>query len=152
MDKPKKNAWSDCSGDLDCRFRDKFDEYRDSKVLSDLVQKDYPHWRMVSFNRREGICRENDTDPIPEIYHFAECKPNEFFAVLSVIFMNANSYWPPYNRQGLRHLDEELYNLFIEAWMPDPQYQFIEFSEQIDEINSNGLMPQPEIWEEIDSE
>lgn len=106
-------AWVDCTSDIDCRLRDKFNEYRESGNLSEIVRN--WGWRQISYNTRRDLCREHDTDPVPDIWHYAECNPDEFFAVMSEVFIQ-DTFWFPYNKRGLYDYDRELYDLMVEAW------------------------------------
>lgn len=109
--------WVECQNDLECRLREKFDEYRESGELSDLAKD---HWNNPVNHGTKVHCKETSTDEDLEIWHYAECNPGEFFAVISEIFSN-NSYRPPFDREGLKELDEDLYDLMVEAWAYDPE-------------------------------
>ena len=111
-----RGPWDNCTGDLDCRIREKFDEYRDNGELSDLALEVWPNY--VPSWQDSLACRASEEDPIPDIYHYAECNSDAFFSVISVIFMEANRTggWPPWDRQGLYDLDTELFALMEDSW------------------------------------
>lgn len=113
--------WDDCQNDLECRIRSKFDEYRDNAKLSDLWLENWPN---PSHNYRDRAeCQEQGADPGRDMYHYAECNPDRFFAAISEIFMNTKPWRPPFDRQGLKDFDDELYDLMKEAWNYDPDIE-----------------------------
>ena len=117
QDEPRGWAWSDCSGDLDCQLREKFDEHRESGELESLAQEE---WETTNIGQwtQENMCREGEDDPTPNVFHYAMCNPDEFFAVMSDCYFGKCNY-PPWDKEGLKNFDLELYNLIESIWLQD---------------------------------